>query len=179
MILTCSTFVWLSQLHFYIQSKCLITFAWNTLNSLNSKHFSLKSVSVYCQQYWKQFSMYLGENQTISGWRTNQNASGIINKSGRSWDDEFYLFFFLLMCGYMNVFLHFNVCMCVAKWFLCRVSPSCIISPQSHVCGMRYSNRLHHVPPLNHATYIPPKVAVTTTKQQQLRQPWDLIIIWQ
>lgn len=162
-ILTYSTFMWLSPLHFNVSNQNASLLLPD--NTLKQNEFQgdlilrqcLYIVSLYRWQYRKQFSMYLGDSQTISGRRTNQNVWSIINKSERSyvirlqwwimpillspivWIHEYVCVFYIPACVLLNKCMQ-----CVPSWH--------IISPQSPVCGMQSTNRLHHVPPLNHAT---------------------------
>lgn len=119
------------------------------------------SMSVYClpqrRQYWKQFSIYLGESQTISG-RTYQNAWGIINNSERNLYHTFRMMnytnssfmhcvhIFMCMCFYIPACVLLN-CDCMQCVIITHYITSCMA-----VQSMQSINRLHHVPPLNYAT---------------------------
>lgn len=110
------------------------------------------SVPVYRQpqrwQYWKQFSVYLGASQTISGKRTNQNASTIINKSEISWMIRLWWWIIPILLSPI-------------LWELCVWESARVLSDE-RVCHRRASyhqrapmyptNRPHHTPLLNHPT---------------------------
>lgn len=110
-------------------------------------------MSVYCLpqrgQYWKQFSIYLGESQRISG-RTYQNAWGIINNGERKLYHTFRMMNYQVVSSH-TLCTHFRVCVllnceCMQRVIITHYITSCMV-----VSSVQSTGRLHRAPPLNRA----------------------------
>lgn len=138
--------------------KMLITLPWQcaqTEHISRGSHFM--SMSVYCRppkwQYWKQFSMYLRDSQIISGRRTNQHAYSTINKSATSWAIELKWWVYTKSSfSHVNAYAPLNSGVCVCPLLSECMQRASLYQHGAPCPGMWSTDRLHHVPPLNHET---------------------------
>lgn len=143
-ILTYSTFMWFSPLQFCVSNqKALLLLPDSTL-----KQNEFQGVLILCQclyivslkrgNIWKQFSMYLGDSQTISWRRINQNAWGLINKSESRCMSQ--VKFWIIPALSLSSFSHCVVIlMC-----MCFYIPACACVLYMCVCSDCHHRALYH-----------------------------------